>query len=100
MPQSPTAIPSVISVENTNKIIPLVKFSREIFFFFARFAVCKTVSVWFFYFRQSYRRNGELPMIDIPSVMLSVRILPTNCVPYTNKMNPSIKLFNGVVVYN
>jgi len=31
MPQLLTAIPSVITVENTNGIIPLVKFSREFF---------------------------------------------------------------------
>jgi hypothetical protein len=46
MPQSPTDIPSVITVENTNGIIPSIKFSRE--FFLARFAVCNTVGVWFF----------------------------------------------------
>jgi len=33
----------------------------------------------------------------IPSVMPSVKMLPTNCVSYTNRMNPSIKLFNGVM---
>jgi hypothetical protein len=33
----------------------------------------------------------------ILSVMLSVRILPTNYVPYTDGINLSIKLFNSVV---
>jgi hypothetical protein len=32
MPQSPTDIPSVITVENTNGIIPSIKFLREFFF--------------------------------------------------------------------
>jgi hypothetical protein len=32
MPQLPTDIPSVITVENTDEMIPLVKFSREFFF--------------------------------------------------------------------
>ena len=29
--------------------------------------------------------------------ILSVKMLPTNCVPYTDGMNPSVKLFKGVV---
>jgi hypothetical protein len=28
----------------------------------------------------------------------SVKMLPTDCVPYTNRINPSVKLFNGVVL--
>jgi len=32
MPQSPTSVSSVITVENTDEIIPSLKFSREIFF--------------------------------------------------------------------
>jgi hypothetical protein len=27
----------------------------------------------------------------------SVKILPTVCVPHTDEMNPSVKLFNGLV---
>jgi hypothetical protein len=46
MPQSPTDIPSVITVENIDEMIPLVKFLRE--FFLAHFAVCNTIGVWFF----------------------------------------------------
>jgi hypothetical protein len=34
---------------------------------------------------------------QIPSVRPSVKILPTNCIPYTDRMNPCVKLFNGVV---
>jgi hypothetical protein len=49
MPQSPMTIPSVITVENTDRIISSVKFSRE-FFVFAHLAVGKTIGVWFFYF--------------------------------------------------
>jgi hypothetical protein len=48
MPQSPTAIPSVITMENTDGIISSVKFSRELFFL-ACLAVCKTVGAWFFF---------------------------------------------------
>jgi hypothetical protein len=47
MPQSPTGIPSVITVENTDGMILSVKFSWKIFFL-ARLAVCNTVGVWFF----------------------------------------------------
>ena len=52
MPQSLTTISSVITVENTDGLIPSVNFWRE--FFLARFVVCNTIGVWFFfYFRQS-----------------------------------------------
>jgi len=33
----------------------------------------------------------------ILSVMPSVKMLPTNVLSYTDGMNPSVKLFNGVV---
>jgi hypothetical protein len=33
----------------------------------------------------------------IPSVMLSVKMLPMNCVSYTDGINLLVKLFNGVV---
>jgi hypothetical protein len=33
----------------------------------------------------------------IMSVMLSVKMLPMNFLSYTDGMNPSVKLFNGVV---
>jgi hypothetical protein len=46
MLQSLTNFPSVITVENTDGMIPSVKFSRE--FFLARFAVYNTVGVLFF----------------------------------------------------
>jgi hypothetical protein len=35
---------------------------------------------------------------QIPSVRPSVKILPTNCVSYTDRMHPLVKLFNGVVI--
>jgi hypothetical protein len=35
----------------------------------------------------------------IPSMMLPVKILPINCVSYTDGINPLIKLFNGIVSY-
>jgi hypothetical protein len=83
----------VITVENIDGHIPSIKFSREIFL--TRF----TVGVWFFFFLfpTELTRNGELPTINISLVMPSVKLLPTNCVPYTNKINPSVKLFNSVV---
>jgi hypothetical protein len=33
-----------------------------------------------------------------PSEILSVKLLPTVCVPYTDGINPSVKLYNGVVI--
>ena len=34
----------------------------------------------------------------IPSARSSVKMLPTNCVSYTDGMHLSVKLFNGVVL--
>jgi hypothetical protein len=105
MPQLPKAIPSVITVENTNGIIPSVKFSREKKKL-ARFAFCKTVggpSVFGFFLFPTELATEQGITDDqyfngqISSVRLSVKILLTNCVPYTDEMNPSVKLFNGIV---
>jgi len=99
--KSSMTIPSVITFENTVGHIPSVKFSRE--FFLARFAVCKTVDVFFFFSTKVGTGRGITNdrYFDrrILSVMLSVRILPTNCVSYTDGINLSVKLFNGVVVH-
>lgn len=47
----------------------------------------------------------EMEIIDdqysdrqILSVMLSVKCFPTNCVSYTDGINPLVKLFIGVVI--
>jgi hypothetical protein len=45
---------------------------------------------------RSSNENGNYDR-RILSVMLSVKMLPTNCVSYTDGINPSVKLFNGVV---
>jgi len=34
-----------------------------------------------------------------PSEIPSVKLLPTVCVPYTDGINPSVKLYNGVVKF-
>jgi hypothetical protein len=34
---------------------------------------------------------------QILSVMQSVKCFPTNCMSYTDEINPSVKLFNGVL---
>jgi hypothetical protein len=84
MPQSPTEYPSV-------------KFSLE--FFLARFAVCNTVGVWFFYFPTELATECEITDDHYSDGRIpSVKILPTVCVPHTDEMNPSVKLFNGVVI--
>jgi hypothetical protein len=89
-------------VENTDRIIPSVKFSGKIFFFGA-LTVCKTVGVWLFFLFPTELAT-EWKITDdqysdgqISSVRSSGKILPMNCVPYTNGMNILIKLFNGVV---
>jgi hypothetical protein len=65
--------------------------------FLARFAVCKTVGV-FFLFSTELATEREITDDQYSDERIrSVKILPTNCVPYTNGMNPSVKPFNGVV---
>ena len=91
---------SVITIENTDGIIPSVKLSRE--FFFGALPVFNTISVWFFLFPTKLATEQRITDDQysgrrIPSVMPSVKMLPTNCVSYTNRMNPSVKLFNGVI---
>jgi len=58
MPQSSTAISSVIAVENIDRIILLVKFSWEIYLFLARFAVCKIVGVFFLFPTELATKRG------------------------------------------
>jgi len=74
----------------------------------ARFAVCKTVGVplvvvfFFIFLTESVTERGitddQYSNGWIPSVRPLVKILPTDCVPYTDGINPSVKLFNGVVL--
>ena len=102
MPQSPTNILSVITIENTDGMISLVTFSREIGFF-ARFIFYKNVgvsSVFLFFTELAIKReitNDQYFDKRIPLVGLSGKILLTNYMPYTDRMNLSVKLFNGVV---
>jgi hypothetical protein len=66
----------------------------------ARLAVCKTVGVLFFLFPIELATKREITNDQYSDGrILSVKILPTNCMPYTDGMNPSIKLFNGVVFH-
>jgi hypothetical protein len=62
-------------------------------FFLARFAVYNTVGVWFFLLSTKIATEWEITDGRIPSV----KYLPTVSVPHTDGMNPSVKLFNGVV---
>jgi len=55
MPQSPTDIPSVITADYTDIIIPSVKFSREIFL--VHVAVCNIVGVSLVFGFFNYRQN-------------------------------------------
>jgi hypothetical protein len=87
MPQSPTAIPSVITMENTDGIISSVKFSRELFFL-----ACLAV---FFLFPTQLATEWEITDNQysdgrIPSVRPSVKLLPTTCMPCTDGMNESV----------
>ena len=90
MPQSPTEYPSVITVEKKN---------------LARVAVCNTVGISvgnFFLLPTKIAKECEITDSHdsdgiIPSKIPSVILLPTVFVPYIDRINPSVKLFNGVV---
>jgi hypothetical protein len=81
---------------NTDRISLSVKFSRE------KKIWRSTVGVWVFFFPTEVATEMEIADDQysdrhIPSVMPSVKMLPMNCVFYTDRMHPSVKLFNGVV---
>jgi hypothetical protein len=59
MPQSPTAIPSVITIENTDGIILSVKFSREKKFWRASPSVRPSVFGFFFISDRVSDRTGN-----------------------------------------
>ena len=106
MPQLPTVIPSVITIENTGGIILSVKFSREIVFGHASSSIRLLVFCRCLFFLLLFSKvlAMEWGVTDdqysdewIPLVMPSERILLMNCVSYIDGMNLSIKRFNGVV---
>jgi len=103
----PSVMPSVITLESTDGVIPSVMFPRETFFWHARIRL---------YFCQCFRRwvvflfatelVTEMGFTDDcytdgrdPSVTPSVLFLPTEFIAVTNGIGPSVKLDN-VVVYH
>jgi hypothetical protein len=72
------------------------------FFSLARVSICKTVGGLFFLFATELAMEREITddyYTDgrVPSVRPSVIISPTEFIPVTNGMSPSVKLINGVV---
>jgi hypothetical protein len=69
--------------------------------FLRAFLICKIVDVFFFLLTEVATKMGitddQYSGRRIPSVMLSVKMLPMNCVSYTDGINLLVKLFNGVV---
>jgi len=98
--------PSVITVEIAEGFILSVMFPRETFFL-ARAYLSVRPSVfhrWVFFFICD-RISDEIGVTDdyytngrVPSVWLSVIISPTEFIPFTDGIIPSVKLFNGVVI--
>ena len=70
----------------------------------ARVSVCKTVGGLLFLFvielatkrgiTDDYYTDGRVPSVS-PSVIIS----PTEFIPVTDRISPSVKLFNGVVYH-
>ena len=94
--QAPTTSPSVIYLwkYRQNKSVGKVLVGKKKL---AR----SPVGVWVFFPTEVATEMGiaddQYSDRHIPSVMPSVKMLPTNCVFYTDRMHPSVKLFNGVV---
>jgi hypothetical protein len=71
-------------------------------FFWRVFSVCKTVGVFFFLLIEvaTEMKITDYQYFDkcFPSVMLSVKFIPTDSVSYPDGNNPSVKLLNVVVI--
>ena len=68
-------------------------------FFLSCFAVCKIVGGWFFLFlTESVTKWGITNDQYSDGRIPSGKMLLTDFVPYTDRFNPSVKLFNGVVI--
>jgi hypothetical protein len=94
--------PSVITIEISDGFSQSVMFPRETFFL-VRVSVCTTVGGLFFLFAIELSTKREITddyYTDgcVLSVRLSVIISPTEFIPVTDRISPSVKLFNGVVV--
>jgi len=65
--------------------------------FLPRVAACKTFGGWFFLFStESAMKWGSTDDPYSDGLRSSVTLLLTDFIPYTDKINPSVKLFNGV----
>ena len=88
-------------VENTDRIISSVKFSRKLFFSARSPYVRPSVFGFFLFPIELATERGitddQYSDGQISSVRSSGKILPMNCVSYTNRINLLVKLFNGVV---
>jgi len=81
----------------TDGNIPSVTWWRDYFFWRADPSVIPSAFLLvFFLLPTEMVTELELPTLITPMI-LSVRILPTVFVPYTDGINPSVKLYNGVV---
>jgi len=101
MPQSSTASSSVIYhwKYKQNKFAGKVLAGN---FFWHASLVYKTISVWFFLFliELATKRgitDDQYSDGRIPLVVPSIKMLPMNCVSYTDRMHPLVKLFNSIV---
>jgi hypothetical protein len=104
MPPSPTDNPSVITIENANGCIPSVMFSRELFFCRASSSIRPLMFRRWLVFLFPTESATEWEIADdqhsdgrILLVRSSVIMLPMDFMPYTDGINLSEKLFNGVM---
>jgi hypothetical protein len=99
-------MPSVITIEIADGFIPSVMFPRETFFLARAYpSVRPSVFHWWVFFLFATDLATEMGVTDDwytdgrgPSVRPSVIISPTDFIPVTDEISPSVKLFNGVVL--
>ena len=79
-------------------MISSVMFSREYFFCRASPSVRSSVVVFFLFLTESVTKWGITNDQYSDGRIPSGKMLLTDFVPYTDRFNPSVKLFNGVVI--
>jgi hypothetical protein len=97
----PSVMPSIITLEITDGYIPSVMFPRETFFWRARIRRCFH---WWVVFLFATELATEMGFTEDcytdgrdPSVTPSVLLFPTECITVTDRISPSVKLYNVVV---
>jgi len=98
----PSVMPSVITLDITDGYSPSVMFPRETFFWRARirrwFRRCFRRWVFFLFATELATEMGFTDDCYTDGRDPSVLLLPTECIDVTDRISPSAKLYNVVVI--